>query len=243
MHSLLGLNEVISVSSVSPKRYDCGWAFDEDFKDPLFNASHLKDIYTKAKIDFSGRITVPVLWDKKRQTIASNDSASIAQWFVQEWQHDTKNTVELLPETSESQITTLADWINDKINLGVYGAGFATQQADYDSAYESVFDALDQLELRLAKHKFLHGDSLTMSDVRLVPSLIRFDTVYYFHFKLNKKRIQDYPNLWRYLNAAMKIDGISETVDLVHIKTHYFYTHNHINPSRIVPLGPDIKWD
>jgi putative glutathione S-transferase len=243
VHSLLGLNEVISVSSVSPKRHDSGWEFDDNFKDPLFNAELLHKIYTMAKLDFTGRITVPILWDKKQQSIASNDSASIAQWFAQKWQGYAKNTIALLPQENEAQITALCDWINDCINLGVYAAGFATEQTDYEAAYASVFAALEQLELRLAKQKFLHGDSLTMSDIRLLPSLIRFDSVYYLHFKLNKKRIQDYPNLWRYLVAAMNIVDINKTVDLEHIKTHYYYTHNHINPSRIIPSGPDISWN
>ncbi|RTR37998.1 glutathione-dependent reductase [Shewanella canadensis] len=242
VHSLLGLEEVISVSSVSPKRFDNGWAFDEEFSDPLFNATHLQSIYTMAKPDFTGRITVPVLWDKKRQTIASNDSAGIAHWLAQQWQCFAKNKIDLLPEVNEPSVSVLSDWINEKVNLGVYGAGFATEQAGYERAFESVFDALDLLELRLSNRIFLHGDSLTMSDIRLIPSLLRFDSVYYFHFKLNKKRIQDYHYLWRYCRAAMDIEAIAKTVYLEHIKAHYFYTHDHLNPSRIIPVGPDIDW-
>ncbi|MEH6576503.1 MAG: glutathione S-transferase C-terminal domain-containing protein [Amphritea sp.] len=242
VHSLLGLHDSISVSSVAPKRYEQGWAFDAEYPDPLSNKSHLQQIYTAAKPDYSGRITVPVLWDKKRQSIASNDSAGIAQWLAQEWQGMAENSFDLLPEDKLEEVNVLSEWIHNRVNLAVYSAGFATEQAAYDAAFDDVFQALDELEERLSAQRYLHGANITMSDVRLIPSLVRFDSVYYTHFKLNKKRIQDYPNLWGYLLEMMQLPAIRQTVNLEHIKLHYFYAHNFINPHRIVPKGPDIDW-
>ncbi|MEH6448320.1 MAG: glutathione S-transferase C-terminal domain-containing protein [Oleispira sp.] len=242
VHSLMGLGDAISISSMAANRHSCGWAFDETDIDPLFGYSHLQQLYTQAKPDFTGRITVPVLWDKKRNVIASNDSASIAQWFNDEWQSIATKPNNLSPTDQRDVIDELCEWLNEQINVGVYKAGFAKEQASYDSAFDDVFKALDELDIRLSTQRFLHGNTLTMSDVRLIPSLLRFDSVYYFHFKLNNKRIQDYANLWGYLLDAMQIPEVVATFKEVHLKQHYFYSHNFINPTRIVPKGPVIDW-
>ncbi|WP_019672438.1 glutathione S-transferase family protein [Psychrobacter lutiphocae] len=243
---LKGLEDMISVSVVHPLMHEHGWTFEEGdgvIADPIFNAKYMHQIYTKAKSDYSGRVTVPVLWDKKNNTIVSNESSEIIRMFNSAFDEVGANKeVNFLPEDLRSEIDELNDYIYPNINNGVYKSGFATTQEAYDEAVVDLFKALDTIEARLADKRYLTGDTITEADWRLFTTLVRFDPVYVGHFKCNIRRIYDYPNLWGYTRDLYQQPGVAETVNMDHIKSHYYGSHDTINPTLIVPRGPAIDY-
>ena len=238
---LKGLEQVIPVTVVHPHMLEQGWMFDPE-PEPLYGLNHLHELYAKAKPDYTGRVTVPVLWDKVSETIVCNESAEIIRMFNSAFDVFTGNTADFYPEALRREIDTVNEFVYDRINNGVYKCGFATRQAVYEKAYAALFEALDEIESRLSRNRYLVGDCLTEADWRLFTTLLRFDAVYYGHFKCNRNRIADMPNLWGYVRALYQYPGIAETVDFVHIKQHYYYSHAKINPTRIVPKGPQIDF-
>lgn len=240
------LEGLISVSIVSPKMPDeTGWSFKTDegsTGDTLLGKEFLHQVYTAAKPDYTGRVTVPVLWDKKTNTIVSNESAEIIRMFNSAFNELTGNTDDYYPEHLRETIDTINSRVYDDINNGVYKAGFATTQAAYEEAANKLFDALDWVEGLLGENAYLTGDAITEADWRLFTTLVRFDAVYFGHFKCNRRRIADYPNLSHYLKALYEVPGVKETVDIGHIQTHYYWSHITINPHRIVPIGPELAF-
>lgn len=240
------LEEYITVSIVSPNMLEQGWALDGEYGsnvDEINAKQFLHEIYTLAQPDYTGRVTVPVLWDKKTHTIVNNESAEIIRMFNSAFNTLTGNQDDYYPENLRTTIDDLNTLIYSTVNNGVYRAGFATRQHAYEEAYDELFQTLDQLESRLSTHRYLAGDVITEADWRLFTTLIRFDAVYYAHFKCNLQRIEDYPNLSHYLRELYQVPGIKETVNFKHIKQHYFYSHETINPSRIVPKGPHLDFE
>ncbi len=238
---LKNLTAHIDVSIVHPHMLENGWEFkgnSPEVKDKLFLSQFLYEIYLRAKPDYSGRVTVPVLWDKQTQTIVNNESAEIIRMFNSAFNHLTGNKEDFYPERHQSEIDNINAFVYDNINNGVYRAGFATTQAAYEEAFDSVFAALDQIEGTLSNQDFLVGNSLTEADIRLFTTLIRFDAVYYSHFKCNLRRIADYPLLFSYLKTLYHYPGVAQTVKFDHIKQHYYYSQTKINPTQIVPKGP-----
>ena len=243
---LKGLEDIISMSVVHPFMGDKGWTFAEGegvIADPIVNASYLYEIYTAAKPDYTGRVTVPILWDKKNNTIVSNESSEIIRMLNSAFDEVGAVAVDFLPSEYITEIDEINTFIYDAINNGVYKAGFAAKQEVYEEAVSTLFDALDTLEARLATQRYLIGNTLTEADWRLFTTLVRFDAVYVGHFKCNIRRIIDYPNLWGYLRDLYQIPGISETVNMAHIKAHYYTSHASINPTGIIPLGPDTDFN
>ena len=240
------LESLISVSIVSPKMPDeTGWSFKTDegsTGDTLLGKDFLHQVYTAAKPDYTGRVTVPVLWDKKTNTIVSNESAEIIRMFNTAFNDLTGNTDDYYPEALRETIDTINARVYDDINNGVYKAGFATTQAAYAEAANKLFEALDWAEGLLSENAYLTGDSITEADWRLFTTLVRFDAVYFGHFKCNRRQIADYPNLSHYLKALYEAPGVKETVDIGHIQTHYYWSHITINPHRIVPIGPELSF-
>jgi putative glutathione S-transferase len=240
------LEGLISVSIVSPKMPDeTGWSFKTDegsSGDTLLGKEFLHQVYTAAKPDYTGRVTVPVLWDKKTNTIVSNESAEIIRMFNSAFNELTGNTDDYYPEALRETIDTLNARVYDDINNGVYKAGFATTQAAYEEAANKLFDALDWVEGLLGENAYLTGDTITEADWRLFTTLVRFDAVYFGHFKCNRRQIAEYPNLSHYLKALYEVPGVKETVDIDHIKTHYYWSHITINPHRVVPIGPELSF-
>ncbi|WP_112941094.1 MULTISPECIES: glutathione S-transferase family protein [unclassified Rhizobium] len=240
------LEDLISVSVVDPLMLEKGWEFkvgDGATGDPLFGAKALSDIYVKADPHYSGRVTVPVLWDKKTNTIVSNESAEIIRMFNSAFDALTGSTTDFYPQDLSAEIDDLNALIYDTVNNGVYKAGFATAQDAYSESVLKLFETLDMLEDRLGKGRYLFGDRLTEADWRLFTTLVRFDPVYVGHFKCNIRRIADYPNLSAYLRDLYQTTGIKETVDFRHIKDHYYRSHKTINPTGIVPVGPELDLD
>ncbi|MEU7527609.1 glutathione S-transferase C-terminal domain-containing protein [Saccharothrix sp. NPDC042600] len=242
---LKGLEHVISVSAVDPMRDGRGWAFregDGHDLDHLNGFSLLSEAYTATDPDHDGHVSVPVLWDKVEKRIASNDfrhlSIDVATAF-DEW---AANDVDLYPEPLRAEIDDLNEFLYERVHNGPYRCGFAKTQEDYEREVLSLFDALDRLEERLATRRYLFGDRLTDSDVRLFVTLARFDSVYVTHFKANLRRLVDYPNLWAYARDLYSLDAFSSTTDFEQTKRHYFLTHTWINPSGLVPLGPEANW-
>lgn len=238
---LKGLEKVIDVSIVHPHMLAHGWQFDSP--EPLYGFEYMHQLYTKADARYSGRVTVPVLWDKQKQMIVSNESSEIIRMFNSEFNALTGNTDDYYPEALRSDIDVTNDFVYHAVNNGVYKCGFATTQTAYDEAFDALFDALDMLEMQLKKQRYLVGDSLTEADWRLFTTLIRFDAVYVGHFKCNRQRIADYPQLSNYLRELYQYPDISDTVDMQHIKQHYYYSHESINPTRIVPKGPLLDFN
>lgn len=240
--ALKGLTPHIDVSVVHPDMLSDGWTFDTDFPgatgDRLFGLPFLRDIYTRAVPDVSGRVTVPVLWDKQTNQIVSNESSEIIRMFNSAFDGLTGNTDDYWPHALRDQIAQINDRVYDGVNNGVYRAGFATTQSAYDSAVVQVFKTLDWLEDHLTTQRYLTGDRVTEADWRLFPTLIRFDSVYHLHFKCNRRRIVDYPNLWAYTRDLYQWPGVAETVHLDHIVRHYHFSHDTINPNRILPINP-----
>lgn len=239
------LENLISVSVVHHFMGAEGWTFetgDAATGDHLFGSTHMHQIYTRDTPDVTTRVTVPVLWDKKQNRIVSNESSEIIRMFNTAFNDITGDTYDYYPEELRSDIDTLNEPIYNNVNNGVYRCGFATTQEAYDEAIVPLFETLDMLENKLATSRYLMGDQLTEADWRLFTTLIRFDPVYVSHFKCNIRRIRDYPNLWNYTKELFQIPGVAETVNLHHIKTHYFGSHESINPTRIVPNGPAIDY-
>ena len=236
--TLKNLEAHIDVTVVCPDMLSEGWQMG--LPEPLFGYKRLHQIYTHAKPDYTGRVTVPVLWDKKYNTIVSNESSEIIRMFNSEFNHITGNTDDYYPEDLHGLIEEWNHFVYPNINNGVYRCGFATSQEAYEEAFEDLFSALDKLDHHLATNRYLAGNRLTEADWRLFTTLIRFDAVYVGHFKCNKKRIADYPNLQGYLKELYQVEGIKQTTDFYHIKRHYYYSHVGINPTQIVPAGPDL---
>ncbi|MDA5092970.1 glutathione S-transferase family protein [Aliiroseovarius sp. KMU-50] len=240
---LKGLEDLIDVTVVHPDMFSNGWQFHaETGEEPLFGHQFLYQIYTSAAQDYTGRVTVPVLWDKQRNTIVSNESAEIIRMFNSAFNGLTGNTHDFYPEALRGQIDEVNALVYSNINNGVYKSGFATTQAAYEEAFDALFDTLNQIEARLSDHRYLVGNQVTEADWRLFTTLIRFDAVYHGHFKTNLRRIEDYPNLSNYLRDLYQHPGVAETVDFTHIKRHYYASHETINPTRIVPKGPVLDF-
>ena len=242
--SLKDLNNHISVSVVNPYMLENGWTFEENFPgttgDHLFSQQYLYQIYLKANPTYSGRVTVPVLWDKKNQTIVSNESSEIIRMFNYSFNKLTGNNLNFYPENFQKKIDEINDFTYHNINNGVYKVGFATKQSVYEEELDKLFKALDQIEEMLKQNSYLLADEILECDLRLFPTLLRFDPVYVGHFKCNKKRIIDYPNISRYLQSIKSNSKIKPTINIDHIKTHYYGSHPTINPNGIIPAGPDI---
>lgn len=236
--ALKGLTDAISVSVVTPLMLENGWEFGER-RDPLTGAEYLYQVYLRAKPDYTGRVTVPVLWDKQRETIVNNESAEIIRMLNADF-GTLATGPDFYPEALREEIDAVNARVYDTINNGVYKAGFATEQAPYEEAYDALFASLDWVEERLSRHRYLVGDTLTEADWRLFTTLVRFDPVYHGHFKCNRNRIADFPNMIGYLRDLYQVPGVAETVDYDHIKRHYYGSHKTINPTGIVPKGPAI---
>ena len=244
--ALKGLDDYIDVSVVHPDMLGDGWTFDTDFPaatgDRLYGLPFARDIYLKADPKISGRVTVPILWDKKRETIVSNESSEIIRMFNSAFDDLTGNSLDFWPEALRDEIEAVNEPIYDNVNNGVYKSGFATTQAAYDEAVTALFEELDRLEERLAGRRYLVGDAITEADWRLFTTLVRFDPVYHLHFKCNRNRLIDYPNLWAYARELYQWPGVAETVNFDHIVRHYHYSHDSINPHRIIPINPVLDW-
>ncbi len=241
--SLKGLEEHISVSVVNPYMLENGWTFEESFPgttaDHLFSRDFLYQIYLQANSKYSGRVTVPVLWDKKNQTIVSNESSEIIRMFNKSFNELTGNALDFYPAQFQKKIDEINNFTYHNINNGVYKVGFATKQEVYEEELDNLFQSLDQIEEMLNQNTYLIADELLECDLRLFPTLLRFDPVYVGHFKCNKKRIIDYPNISRYLQKIKTHPKIQPTINIDHIKTHYYGSHPTINPNGIIPVGPD----
>ena len=243
--TLKGLQDVISVSVVHPLMPSESWVFGEypgATEDHINHAHYLYENYLKADPEFDGLVTVPLLWDKKLETIVNNESSEIIRMFNSAFDDYTESELDLYPEPLREEIDAINETVYHNINNGVYRAGFATTQSAYDEAFDQLFDTMDELEVLLSRQRYLVGDQITEADWRLFTTLVRFDAVYYNHFKTNKKRLIDYPNLWAYTRELYQVPGVAETVNMDHIKYHYFGSHKSINPTGIVPKGPDIDF-
>ncbi|WP_119459191.1 glutathione S-transferase family protein [Rhodospirillaceae bacterium SYSU D60014] len=239
------LEDVISLSVVDWLMAENGWQFSERpgcIPDHVNGARFLHEVYTKAQPDYTGRVTVPVLWDKKRETIVCNESAEIIRMLNSAFDAFGDSSLDFYPKALRGEIDTVNARVYDGINNGVYKTGFATTQEAYDTAFDALFAALDEIEDRLARQRYLAGDRLTEADWRLFTTLVRFDAVYVGHFKCNRQRLVDYPNLWNYTRALYQVPGVASTVDMRHIKGHYYESHRTINPAGIVPKGPAIDF-
>ncbi|WP_305369133.1 glutathione S-transferase family protein [Photobacterium leiognathi] len=242
---LKGLDSIIPMSVVNAYMGENGWNFeagDGVVADPIFNAQFLHQIYTQADPDYTGRVTVPVLWDKHKQTIVSNESADIIRMLNSAFDDVGAVKGDFYPQALRQQIDELNDFVYANINNGVYRAGFATTQEAYDEAVIALFDALEVIEQRLSTQRYLLGDNITEVDWRLFTTLVRFDAVYVGHFKCNLKRIVDFPHLWGYVRDLYQVEGIAQTVDIDYIKAHYYGSHETINPTRIIPKGPELDF-
>jgi putative glutathione S-transferase len=240
---LKGLESAIALSYVNPYRDARGWAFTGgDFVDHANGFAFLGEAYAATDPSFDERYSLPVLWDTETKQIVSNESGEILRMLNSEFNAFATNAVDLYPVALRSEIDALNELIYENVNNGVYEAGFSRNQAAYETVCDGVFTVLDQLEERLGRTRYLVGDSPTEADWRLFPTLVRFDSVYYVHFKVNRRRIVDYPNLWAYARDLYQLPGIAGTVDMDQIKRHYFTTHDMINPSRIIPVGPELDF-
>ncbi len=243
---LKGLRDLIPVSVVHPDMLDKGWTFETDNHgatgDDLYDLDFAHQIYSKADPAYSGRVTVPILWDKQQETIVSNESSEIIRMFNAAFDGITGNTDDYWPEEMRAQIEEVNARIYSDVNNGVYKSGFATSQEAYDAAVGPLFDTLDWLEDRLSRNRYLMGDRVTEADWRLFTTLIRFDPVYHLHFKCNKRRLVDYPNLWAYTRELYQWPGVAQTVNINHIVRHYHYSHDSINPHRIIPVNSVLDY-
>lgn len=244
--NLKQLDDHISVDFVHPEMLDNGWTFETDGiakGDSLFGTQFLRDIYLRAKPDMTGRVTVPILWDKKTDTIVSNESSEIIRMFNSAFNDLTGNRDDYYPENLHTKIDALNERIYKDVNNGVYKAGFATSQVAYDAAVQRLFETLDWLESHLSENRYLVGNQITEADWRLFTTLARFDPVYVLHFRCNRSRLIDFPNLWAYARELYQWKGVAETVNFDHIVRHYHYSHDTINPYRIIPINPVINWN
>lgn len=243
MRSLKGLEDMISVSVVHPLMEENGWTFEPDegvVTDPVLNADYLHQIYTHVEPEYTGRVTVPILYDLRQVKIVSNESSEIMRMFNSAFDDIGAKEDDYYPEELQLEIDAINDKIYPNVNNGVYKAGFATKQNVYEEEVTRLFNTLDELEERLDTQKYLVGDQLTEADWRLFTTLIRFDSVYHGHFKCNIKRLTEYDNLWKYTRKLYNYPGITKTVDFKHIKEHYYRSHKTINPTGIVPKGPEL---
>ncbi|WP_420556974.1 glutathione S-transferase family protein [Roseovarius sp.] len=241
---LKGLTDLIDVSVVHPDMLSDGWTFDTDFPgatgDKLFGLPFARDLYIRADPNTTGHVTVPILWDMQRDTIVSNESAEIIRMFNSAFNDITGNDDDYYPKELRDEIEDINERVYHTVNNGVYKAGFATTQDAYEDAVIPLFETLDWLEGLLSERRYLAGAQLTEADWRLFTTLIRFDKVYHGHFKCNRARIVDYPNLWGYLRELYQWPEVAQTVNFDHITRHYHYSHDMINPHRIIPIGPDL---
>ena len=254
VRAVKGLSAAVGMSYAAPFRDERGWAFTgEHFAEPASGLSGrytdaingfslLSEAYTATDPGFEGRITVPVLWDTTTGQVVSNESADIVRMFNGAFDRLAGEHVDLYPAALQAEIDTINEFVYDRINNGVYRAGFARRQEAYDEAFRALFAALDELEERLGRQRFLVGGQITEADWRLFPTLVRFDAVYYSHFKCNQRRLIDYPNLWGYTRDLYQQPGIAATVAIQQIKRHYYTTHDFLNPSRIIPDGPALDF-
>jgi putative glutathione S-transferase len=232
------LEHVVGMTVVDPVRDERGWRFMEAQPDPINGWHFLSEAYAATDPNYGARVTVPVLWDKQTRTIVSNSDDDIMRMFETQFDAYGDAGLELYPAPLRGEIDSLNELLYETVNDGVYRAGFATSQRAYEAAAYRVFETLDAMEERLSARRYLLGSQTVESDWRFFVTLVRFDAVYYVHFKCNLRRIADYPNLYGYLRDLYQLDGVAQTVDFEHIKRHYYYTHDDINPTRIVPIGP-----
>ena len=241
MRSIKGLEDMISISVVNPLMVEHGWTFAEDesvIADPVLNADFMHQIYTHVEPTYSGRVTVPVLYDLKQDKIVNNESSEILRMLNSAFNEVGAKEGDYSPDSLMAEIDEINELVYHKINNGVYKAGFATAQEVYEVEVDKVFEGLDEVEALLGKQAYLVGDNITEADWRLFTTLIRFDPVYYGHFKCNLKHVYEYPNIWRYTKELYNWPGVAETVDFRHIKEHYYRSHKTINPTGVVPKGP-----
>ncbi|MBL8583553.1 MAG: glutathione S-transferase family protein [Rhizobiaceae bacterium] len=246
VRALKGLEDVISVSVVHHFMGEHGWTFRSDdgaTGDTLYGLDYLHQIYTKADATYTGRVTVPVLWDRRQETIVSNESSEIMRMLNTAFDAWGDASVDLYPQALRNEIDAINERVYSAVNNGVYRAGFATTQAAYEEAFRTLFAELDSLEERLSRQRYLVGGRITEADWRLFTTLLRFDPVYVGHFKCNLRRIADYPNLSNYLRELYQVPKVAQTVNMRHIKAHYYGSHATINPNRAVPLGPELNYD
>src|SRR5690554_366543 len=246
LRKLKGLESMISVSVVNPLMLDQGWTFaaaEGVVADPIFQADYMHQIYTAADPQYTGRVTIPVLWDKKQNRLVNNESSEIIRMFNSAFDAIGAKPGDYYPEDLRAEIDSINALVYNQVNNGVYKSGFATTQHAYEEAVLPLFDALDTLEKILSKQRYLVGKQTTEADWRLFTTLVRFDAVYHGHFKCNLKRIEDYPHLADYLRELYQWPGIADTVNMQHIKEHYYRSHDTINPTRIVPAGPVLNLD
>jgi putative glutathione S-transferase len=245
LRRLKGLEDVISVDVVDPHRVHDGWEFtpekDGCTPDTVNGTEYLRDVYTAAQSDYTGRVTVPVLWDAESETIVNNESAEIIRMLDVDFDRLATNDVDLYPESCRETVDDLIEAIYEPINNGVYRAGFANSQQAYENAVTELFDALEHWGEQLGEQRYLAGEQLTEADVCMFTTLIRFDHVYHTHFKCNRQLISEYPNLREYVRELYNLPGVAETVDIEHITEHYYRSHTDLNPSGIVPIGPE-RW-
>jgi len=240
---LKGLEHIVGVTIVDPRMLEHGWVFSDVSRDnPIDGIDYLHQLYTAIDANYTGRVTVPVLWDKQRRMIVNNESAEIIRLFNSAFDGLTGETSDFYPRRLRADIDELNQLVYDNINNGVYRTGFATSQQAYEAALYRLFDTLDVIEERLGQRRYLLGDLITEADWRLFTTLIRFDVVYYSHFKANLKHIEDYPNLSNYLRELYQVEGIASTVNFDHIKTHYYFSQIAINPTQVVPVGPVLDY-
>ena len=246
IRTLKGLEDMISISVVHPLMLEHGWTFEEGegvIGDPIFQARYLHEVYTAVKPDYTGRVTVPVLFDKKTKTIVNNESSEIIRMLNTAFDDLGAKPGNYVPDQWLEEINAVNDFVYHRINNGVYKAGFATKQEVYEEEVTSLFAALDQMEERLAGQDYLVGNRLTEADIRLFTTLVRFDAVYFGHFKCNLKPLTAYPKLWVYTKRIYQLPGIAQTVNFDHIKHHYYGSHKTINPTGVIPMGPTLDWD
>ena len=245
LRRLKGLEEIVGLSAVGSFMGENGWAFYDEpgvIPDNVNGAEFLREVYVQADPGYTGRVTTPMLWDRETGTIVNNESREIVRMFDTEFEEFATTDAEFFPQDLRDEIDETIDAIYEPINNGVYRSGFATRQEAYDEAVTDVFDALDYWEDVLSERRYLCGDRVTEADWCMFPTLVRFDSVYYGHFKCNLRRIVDYPNLGGYLRDLYQQPGVAETVNMDHIKKHYYRSHESINPSRIVPKGPILDF-
>ena len=246
IRTLKGLEDMISISVVHPLMLEHGWTFEEGegvIGDPIFKARYLHEVYTAVKPDYTGRVTVPVLFDKKTKTIVNNESSEIIRMLNTAFDDLGAKPGNYVPDQWLEEIDTVNDFVYHRINNGVYKAGFATKQEVYEEEVAALFEALDQMEERLAGQDYLVGNRLTEADIRLFTTLVRFDAVYFGHFKCNLKPLTAYPKLWAYTKRIYQLPGMAQTVNFDHIMRHYYGSHKTINPTGVIPMGPTLDWD
>jgi putative glutathione S-transferase len=245
VRKLLGLEDAVSMDVVDPHRETEGWRFAPDkdgcTTDSIHGASALHEVYTAADPDYTGRVSVPLVWDRERETVLGDESIEVMRAFADGFADE--SGVDLYPDGHREAIDRVVDDLYESVNRGVYWAGFADTQAEYEQAVTEVFDALDHWESVLADQRFLAADQLTLADLRLFATLVRFDNVYHTHFKCNSRRVVDYPNLWGHTRDVYQLPGVADTVNVTHIKEHYYRSHDDINPTGFVPVGPELDFE